>query len=146
MAAFWWQHRWVQRSALLATVLLTGLLVWWRVLALRRQRDVLERQVQVRTTELAAANAQLADAARRDFLTGIGNRRCFTERLNALWALTPEIALAVVDVDHFKAYNDRLGHLQGDQCLRAIGATLRTLEGADIEVFSVRVARRPCRR
>ncbi|MBK7204647.1 MAG: diguanylate cyclase [Thermomonas sp.] len=137
VAAFWWQHRWVQRSALLATVLLTGLLVWWRVLALRRQRDVLERQVQVRTTELAAANAQLADAARRDFLTGIGNRRCFTERLNALWALTPEIALAVVDVDHFKAYNDRLGHLQGDQCLRAIGATLRTLEGADIEVFRV---------
>ena len=137
VAAFWWQQRWVQRSALVAAVLLIGLLIWGRVLGLRRQRDVLERQVLVRTTELAAANAQLAEVARRDFLTGIGNRRCFTERLNALWTLTPQIALAVIDIDHFKIYNDRLGHLQGDQCLRAIGAALRSCEGADIEVFRV---------
>lgn len=137
VAAFWWEQPWVQRSALVAAALLIGLLIWGRVLGLRRQRDVLERQVVARTAELAAANAQLAEVARRDFLTGIGNRRRFTERLNALWPLTPQIALAVVDIDHFKIYNDRLGHLEGDQCLRAIGALLQACEGADIEGFRV---------
>ena len=137
VAAFWWQQPWVQRSALVAAALLSGLLVWGRVLGLRRQRDLLEREVVARTTELAAANAQLAEVARRDFLTGIGNRRRFTERLNELWPQTPQIALAVIDLDHFKIYNDRLGHLEGDQCLRAIGALLQACEGEGIEGFRV---------
>ncbi len=81
--------------------------------------------------KLQDANRELAALALRDALTGVANRRQFDEVLEAEWrrarrARVP-LALAIADVDHFKAYNDACGHQAGDACLQAVAATLSTV-------------------
>src|SRR5205814_10170928 len=76
-----------------------------------------------REKQLARLNTQLVEDARRDPLTGIFNRRALSEDLAGLQC--ERVALALCDVDRFKAYNDRFGHLAGDQALRAIVASVR---------------------
>lgn len=81
--------------------------------------------------KLQEANRELAALARRDALTGVANRRQFDEVLEAEWrrarrARTP-LALAIVDVDLFKAYNDACGHQAGDACLQTVAQTLATV-------------------
>lgn len=70
----------------------------------------------------------LRDMANRDGLTGIHNRRAFDENLNRLWQQSirdhQSMALLLVDIDHFKAYNDYYGHQAGDQCLRQVAHIL----------------------
>ena len=88
--------------------------------------------------ELSRANRKLAALANLDGLTGLFNRRYMDQRLDELWAvLTREAApcgLLMVDVDHFKRYNDRYGHLPGDDALRQVaGALSRVVEGANAE-------------
>jgi diguanylate cyclase (GGDEF)-like protein len=82
-----------------------------------------------REAELARLNQQLREDSRRDPLTGMRNRRALADELPGLEAAHLEreasFAVALCDVDHFKAYNDELGHLAGDQALRAIAATIR---------------------
>ena len=74
---------------------------------------------------------RLVQVAKVDPLTGIANRRCFEERLAAEWDRTQRngvpLSLVIIDVDHFKLYNDHFGHLKGDQCLQAVA---RTIDGA----------------
>lgn len=71
---------------------------------------------------------ELLQRALRDGLTGIWNRRAFDERLAECWrtSLRKQQALAVIliDVDHFKFYNDMLGHPAGDECLRQVACAL----------------------
>lgn len=66
--------------------------------------------------------------ARHDDLTGITNRRGFDERLLIEWQRAirsgESLSLAVIDIDDFKLFNDRYGHLAGDKCLRAVAAAL----------------------
>ncbi|MEB3355025.1 MAG: diguanylate cyclase [Cyanobacteriota bacterium] len=103
----------------------------------RREQQLLERRnrelellVQQRTEALERANRQLSQLAAEDPLTGLGNRRSFEEVLGRVWGLArrrrQSVALAMVDVDHFKAYNDAFGHPAGDACLRAVAQQLRT--------------------
>ena len=81
-----------------------------------------------RGQELRASNLELRQLAYADALTGIPNRRAFNAQLAAQWdlarALAQPIAVLVVDVDYFKRFNDRYGHVQGDQCLRKISEVL----------------------
>jgi diguanylate cyclase (GGDEF)-like protein len=67
---------------------------------------------------------QLRDLTRTDALTGIANRRHLEEVLAGWHARHEVMLLLMVDVDHFKAYNDRLGHVAGDEALRHIATTL----------------------
>ncbi len=71
----------------------------------------------------------LEELARIDGLTEIPNRRHFTQVLTKEWRRCQRqqspLSLAVVDVDHFKAYNDHYGHAAGDQVLRTIAQTLQ---------------------
>ena len=66
--------------------------------------------------------------AQRDGLTGIANRRRFDQTLSEAWTGTRDrgepLALLLIDIDHFKAYNDGYGHLAGDQCLRDVAIAL----------------------
>lgn len=89
----------------------------------------LERRIAERTEELRAANAQLELLSMTDALTGVANRRRFDAALAAEWVRVPGRSLAVimVDVDHFKKYNDHLGHPAGDACLIEVS---RLLAGA----------------
>ena len=89
----------------------------------------LHRQLERYRNELERLNADLADLARRDALTGLGNRLRLDEDLAQLhyrcarydWTYS----LAVCDLDHFKQHNDKHGHLAGDEVLRQAAAALR---------------------
>lgn len=77
---------------------------------------------------LAIANAKLARVALTDSLTGIANRRRFDDSLVEMWRDAMKdgggLGVVLIDVDHFKAYNDCYGHPAGDACLRAVAEAL----------------------
>ena len=84
--------------------------------------------VEERTRALELANDKLEALSYTDGLTGIANRRNFDRMLAQEWnrgqrAGTP-LALVLLDVDHFKHFNDHYGHLAGDGCLRALAQVL----------------------
>ncbi|MCP9221481.1 GGDEF domain-containing protein [Erythrobacter sp. LQ02-29] len=92
-----------------------------RLRFLSRQRD--ERRLHA----LASQNALLERLSALDFLTGLSNRRVFDAVLASVMAETPAgetVALAMIDIDHFKAFNDTLGHQAGDEALKHVAAAL----------------------
>jgi diguanylate cyclase (GGDEF)-like protein len=101
----------------------------------KRMRVTLEREraaradLAQREAQLAQLNQQLVEDSRRDPLTGLKNRRALADELPMVDAIHGDerdrIAVALCDIDHFKAYNDLLGHLAGDQALRMIAAIAR---------------------
>ena len=112
-----------------ATLIVRSVLLERRMrLLLSRERAALSNLAQ-RESELARLNERLAEDSRRDALTGMRNRWALADDLPRLEAVREErgesFAIALCDIDHFKAYNDRFGHLAGDQALRAISATVR---------------------
>ena len=88
----------------------------------------LERKVAERTKELAVANERLELLSITDALTGLPNRRRLEDALDGQWRRADRsrqsIAVAMVDVDHFKRYNDHYGHPAGDECLRRVATEL----------------------
>ncbi|MFN7024768.1 MAG: GGDEF domain-containing protein [Pseudorhizobium sp.] len=103
-----------------------------RQLTAERLSDSLLEQLRQKNSELEAANAKLGKLATTDSLTGLANRREFDRRIEA--ALVSAIAadlplsLLLIDVDHFKNFNDTYGHQAGDACLKAVAQTLRACE------------------
>jgi diguanylate cyclase (GGDEF)-like protein/PAS domain S-box-containing protein len=75
-------------------------------------------------TERKLLEEKLADLALKDGLTGIANRRAFDVALKCEWKRTlregTEMSLLLLDIDHFKGFNDAHGHQVGDDCLRAV--------------------------
>lgn len=90
--------------------------------------DFTERQRQ--EERLRRANELLARQSTTDGLTGVGNRRLFDQLLQQEWQRGTRsgrpLALVMVDIDHFKQYNDRYGHVAGDDCLRRVATLLRS--------------------
>ncbi|MGB2246317.1 MAG: diguanylate cyclase domain-containing protein [Alcanivorax sediminis] len=88
------------------------------------QRQLVRQQQ--RTQSLAE---RLHRLSREDSLTGLANRRYFDEALDREWRRCQRerqpLTVMLVDVDLFKSYNDHYGHLQGDECLRALADELR---------------------
>lgn len=87
--------------------------------------------------ELLSMTAQLRVLATTDGLTGLMNRRSFDDALEARLATTQAngqpISLLMIDVDHFKSFNDLYGHLAGDACLKLVGQTVaQALRGLDV--------------
>jgi diguanylate cyclase (GGDEF)-like protein len=113
------------------------------VARLRREADELKVTIEERTRLLAsegAARRRAEDELRRlhdelrasvsvDGLTGIANLRALDEALSVHWKghsrSERPLSLLLADVDHFKAYNDRYGHVQGDEALRTVAGCLR---------------------
>jgi len=89
----------------------------------------LERKVAERTEELAEANRRLELMTLTDPLTGLANRRKLTETLAAEWQRAlrsgEPVAVAMIDIDNFKKYNDHYGHQGGDECLRRVAHAVR---------------------
>lgn len=73
-------------------------------------------------------NMMLTDTVHRDALTNIGNRRIFDVQIERLWnqaiRTRVPIALLLVDLDHFKAFNDHAGHQAGDACLARVAGAI----------------------
>ena len=95
---------------------------------LQVRNSELETLVEERTRELEQANAKLASLSNTDGLTGIANRRRFDQMLGQEWQRAQRsgspLALMMLDVDHFKHFNDHYGHVAGDDCLRALAQVL----------------------
>ncbi len=129
-----WHQRIVPRIAMGAGSAFGFAALGW--LLYRRRTQVLRRLVAERTRELDLANRKLDALAHHDALTQLPNRRRFDEYLEAIWHACGQqqrpLTLMVVDVDHFKAYNDRHGHAAGDAVLQSLakvlGSSLRRSE------------------
>ena len=98
-----------------------------KVRALQRLEKMHQRLVEL-SAELTRTNQRLELLSQQDGLTGIANRRAFDQRLGTHFAHAARkkepLTLALCDVDHFKAYNDRYGHMAGDECLRQVAGVL----------------------
>lgn len=96
--------------------------------AMQRLAQMRERLVLL-SDELRSANAQLHELSTVDSLTGLMNRRAFDDYLHSeLEQARREqqpLTLMLCDVDHFKRFNDRQGHVEGDACLRQVAQLLR---------------------
>jgi diguanylate cyclase (GGDEF)-like protein len=115
----------------------------------KRLRRMLEQQFELREVNRYAQrqevhasvlNRELSRAVRRDTLTGVGNRLALDETLAGLLdpadRLRPgRFALILLDIDHFKAYNDEHGHLAGDAALERLGELLRQATRGDDLAF-----------
>ena len=82
----------------------------------------------------------MAELAQHDALTGTKNRGVFDEHLSRLWQQAVEdrraMAILLIDVDHFKTYNDRYGHQAGDQALRRVAQTAQTFVRRPLDVLA----------
>lgn len=143
VASHWWSGRWVVMLAALGLLALFLMLHQWLGRHQRRRQRQLETQVALRTAELREKNSeleaasherellmkQLAHQASHDPLTGLPNRRACDEALAEAVASSragqAPLAVAVIDVDRFKAINDRHGHQAGDRVLARIAERLR---------------------
>jgi diguanylate cyclase (GGDEF)-like protein len=130
-----WQTWWFRGLCAAALLLALAGAYWARIGALKRIQRRLAALVAERTGELEQSNRQLAESNAKlallsstDGLTGVSNRRAFDVALEEAWARATRggepLALALIDVDHFKLYNDTYGHQDGDRCLRAVAAAL----------------------
>ncbi len=105
--------------------------------AVKDLSDHLNHKVQERTRALDEANQKLHELATRDGLTGLFNRRHFTERFEQEFdrakRYNSELTFAMLDIDHFKQINDTWGHAAGDKVLIGIGEFLKnTIRESDI--------------
>ncbi|HEU4616634.1 MAG TPA: GGDEF domain-containing protein [Gammaproteobacteria bacterium] len=82
----------------------------------------------------------IKELAASDALTGTKNRRVFAEHLGRVWQQAAEdgrtLAILLIDVDHFKAYNDRYGHQAGDDALRTTAKAVQTLVTRPLDVLA----------
>ena len=108
--------------ASMLTAIHLSLVANWRMEQDARHTFLRRLQDQLRREEAEAE-------AERDALTGLGNRRAFDQATSRLWSEadpTSLAALIMVDVDHFKAFNDRYGHPAGDLCLKRVASAIRS--------------------
>jgi len=94
-----------------------------------RQLFLWRASERIHRAELAARNRGLLRETQTDGLTGVANRRFFDETLNEVWRRAQleggEVSLIMMDIDHFKLFNDHYGHQGGDECLRRVAAQAR---------------------
>lgn len=104
-----------------------------------RQLEEARRTLQAQRERLLEANASLAALASHDGLTGLKNRRAFEERmadeLSRMRRTSQPVALLLLDIDEFKAFNDAFGHPRGDEVLRQVARHLtRAVRDSDLAV------------
>ena len=98
-----------------------------RVTVMLKMKD-LQEELQSKAAALERANRELERLANQDGLTGLPNRRSFFARLEIEFRRSrrfgSSLTLLMLDIDHFKSFNDSYGHQAGDEALRAVGAAL----------------------
>lgn len=102
--------------------------------------NTLVAAVNERTEELEKANAQLEALSQTDGLTKVSNRRWFDHSLQQYWRVHQRtgqpLSLIILDIDHFKKYNDSYGHLQGDACLASVAKVLNGSLKRPTDIFA----------
>lgn len=119
----------VPLALLVAVIAIYTLAMNYRFELEERRRFQWQVRAQVLHKGLAASQVQLDELSRQDPLTGVPNRRHVDAYLQQQWEQAKqrgdELALLLMDVDHFKAFNDRYGHPAGDQCLKHVAMALQ---------------------
>jgi diguanylate cyclase (GGDEF)-like protein len=121
------------RILLLQAFLTLTMVTVFYVSVMQVERNVFQKQLQF-------AFEEMRRLATTDALTGVANRRLFDERLKEEWSRAvrnrDSIALLMIDVDHFKSFNDQFGHLVGDACLRNIARTILAIDHRRIDLLA----------
>jgi len=116
------------RGIAASTLLLVFAFFGSRMVAQVKRREQAEKDANQARQKVEILNQTLERLAMQDGLTGIANRRHFDHILAAeLARATREghpLSLIMIDVDHFKLYNDRYGHLKGDECLQSVAVAI----------------------
>lgn len=93
-----------------------------------RRKEHAQKLIRI-SGELKDANSKLKHLSMVDGLTGLANRRSFDDYLERIWGLAARerrpVGLILIDIDHFKLYNDTHGHLKGDECLRDVAKCIK---------------------
>jgi len=116
----------IKTLSISALVLLISLL--W-IIQLRKE-IVRRKKIQ---SQLELANLELEKISMVDGLTGISNRRYFDSFMDAIWDINKRedfpLSVIMIDIDHFKSFNDTFGHLNGDICLKTVANTIKDTVG-----------------
>ena len=108
---------------------------------LARAFNEMATQLGQRERDMLEANDRLTVMASVDVLTGLANRRGFQSRLDFEWMKaqqsSDDLALLMIDVDHFKSFNDNYGHPEGDACLAQVGDAIGAI-AHDVSGFAAR--------
>ena len=122
-------------EAMLSVLVVCGLLaltggIGWMLIRAMGRRNAVESELRNTQQQLLDSNQQLERLAMHDALTGLANRRCFDETLvqeaGRARRSGTSLALLMIDIDHFKQYNDTYGHPAGDACLQQVARVLST--------------------
>jgi diguanylate cyclase (GGDEF)-like protein len=96
----------------------------------KRRRFLLSERERELVRNLSEVNMRLQQLSRVDVLTALFNRRHFQEYLQGIWERArhegSEVAIVMMDVDHFKRYNDHYGHPVGDECLKQVAGLMQS--------------------
>ncbi|MGF6635268.1 diguanylate cyclase [Paraburkholderia sp. MM6662-R1] len=102
------------------------------------QRDEAYRALRQSQRQLLATNLELQRLTHSDGLTGLSNRRYLDQYLAAEWHRgtrdKTRLGLLMIDVDHFKAYNDTYGHVAGDEVLKSVAHTIEACLGHSLDL------------
>lgn len=124
-----WRHNAELFASLILLLLVAVGVIGQRLILDIRRRSRAERQLLSAQEELLDANSRLEVLASQDGLTGLANRRSFDQTLEVeirrAQRRCSSLSLLLFDIDLFKRYNDRYGHVAGDDCLRAVAALLK---------------------
>lgn len=124
-----WRQETLMSSAIV--ILLMSVLggIGYRFIRLMKQQNRIQNELMGAQDELLAVNQTLESLALEDALTGLANRRQFDLFTQAEMGRAKRnhttLALLMIDVDHFKRFNDRYGHLVGDECLRKLSKIIQ---------------------
>lgn len=95
-----------------------------------RELDLKVKQLETLQHKLEDQNSKLEKLTMEDGLTSLGNRRCFDKTLESEWnrgqRSGESLSIVMVDIDHFKLYNDTYGHQEGDICLKRVACALKS--------------------
>jgi diguanylate cyclase (GGDEF)-like protein len=120
-----WAHR-IAAVAGAATLCVGAVLAGQRDFG-RRREFMQTLRAELTADELSRVNAEAERLMHTDVLTGVANRRRFEQDMQAAWLsrhVAGGLGLLLVDVDHFKSFNDCAGHSAGDNCLRQIAGAI----------------------
>lgn len=119
----------LQLQLVMSLLVMVSVGVRWRNEIKERHTFLLTERDRLHTQQLAWANRQLTELSYTDSLTGLPNRRFFDAALQRLWGHArfsgKPISVLMIDLDHFKPYNDSLGHDAGDKCLRRVAQAMQ---------------------
>ena len=127
-------------AALSLTLVLLMLIAWRLLHRYDEKRKQMQKRLVTRNRKISRLNEELLQTSITDSLTGLYNRRFFEETTIVKWGIAARtnqvITFVMLDVDHFKLYNDTYGHPAGDECLRKLSREMSKVYTRSIDIIA----------